>query len=574
MAAPLSRGRRFFTILLLLSGFGVVLSRLVTLQVLQAAELTAKADRQHQTTVSVEGVRGAIVDRHGKVLAMNLEVPSVYGVPTVLDSPARTARELAPLLHVRSEDLERKLRQPRGFVWLARKVDPDRRHLVERVSSMEGVGVKMEGRRFYPKGPLLSHVLGFAGMDGEGLEGIERRYEKELRGEKRAIVLQKDARGRAVFPKGLSEEPAPAPGHQLVLTIDEVIQYIVEKELEEAVARSRAKSGTAIVLEPGTGALLALAVSPRFNPNAIAGLEPDRWRNRAVADAYEPGSTMKAILAAAAIEEGVMTPTTLVYGEQGRLAVSNTVIHDHEKLGWMSFAQVVQKSSNVGAAKVGMALGEERLYRYFRAFGFGERTEIDLPGETAGLLKNPKEWGKRTAASVSMGQEIGVTPIQMVSAMAAIANGGILMKPYVVSEIRDAHGLVIKRVLPSAKRRVISPETARTVTSILEGVVTDGTGGKAAIEGFRVAGKTGTAQKIDRRTRTYSTTKFVSSFAGYVPAENPKLAMIVVIDEPSGEAWGGTVAAPVFRRVGEQVLKYWGISSNEPVRLAMATARR
>ncbi|CUQ65278.1 peptidoglycan D,D-transpeptidase FtsI family protein [Candidatus Nitrospira inopinata] len=574
MAAPLSRGRRFFTILLLLSGFGVVLSRLVTLQVLQAAELTAKADRQHQTTVSVEGVRGAIVDRHGKVLAMNLEVPSVYGVPTVLDSPARTARELAPLLHVRSEDLERKLRQPRGFVWLARKVDPDRRHLVERVSSMEGVGVKMEGRRFYPKGPLLSHVLGFAGMDGEGLEGIERRYEKELRGEKRAIVLQKDARGRAVFPKGLSEEPAPAPGHQLVLTIDEVIQYIVEKELEEAVARSRAKSGTAIVLDPGSGALLALAVSPRFNPNAIAGLEPDRWRNRAVADAYEPGSTMKAILAAAAIEEGVMTPTTLVYGEQGRLAVSNTVIHDHEKLGWMSFAQVVQKSSNVGAAKVGMALGEERLYRYFRAFGFGERTEIDLPGETAGLLKNPKEWGKRTAASVSMGQEIGVTPIQMVSAMAAIANGGILMKPYVVSEIRDAHGLVIKRVLPSAKRRVISPETARTVTSILEGVVTDGTGGKAAIEGFRVAGKTGTAQKIDRRTRTYSTTKFVSSFAGYVPAENPKLAMIVVIDEPNGEAWGGTVAAPVFRRVGEQVLKYWGISSNEPVRLAMATARR
>lgn len=574
MAAPLSRGRRFFTILLLLSGFGVVLSRLVTLQVLQAAELTAKADRQHQTTVSVEGVRGAIVDRHGKVLAMNLEVPSVYGVPTVLDSPARTARELAPLLHVRSEDLERKLRQQRGFVWLARKVDPDRRHLVERVSSMEGVGVKMEGRRFYPKGPLLSHVLGFAGMDGEGLEGIERRYEKELRGEKRAIVLQKDARGRAVFPKGLSEEPTPAPGHQLVLTIDEVIQYIVEKELEEAVARSRAKSGTAIVLDPGSGALLALAVSPRFNPNAIAGLEPDRWRNRAVADAYEPGSTMKAILAAAAIEEGVMTPTTLVYGEQGRLAVSNTVIHDHEKLGWISFAQVVQKSSNVGAAKVGMALGEERLYRYFRAFGFGERTEIDLPGETAGLLKNPKEWGKRTAASVSMGQEIGVTPIQMVSAMAAIANGGILMKPYVVSEIRDAHGLVIKRVLPSVKRRVISPETARTVTSILEGVVTDGTGSKAAIEGFRVAGKTGTAQKIDRHTRTYSTTKFVSSFAGYVPAENPKLAMIVVIDEPNGEAWGGTVAAPVFRRVGEQVLKYWGISSNEPVRLAMATARR
>lgn len=574
MAAPLSRGRRYFTILLLLSGFGVVLSRLITLQVLQAAELTAKADRQHQTTVSVEGVRGAIVDRHGKVLAMNLEVPSVYGVPTVLDNPAQTARVLAPILRVRSEELERKLSQQRGFVWLARKVDPDRRHLVERVSSMEGVGVKMEGRRFYPKGPLLSHVLGFVGMDGEGLEGIERRYEKELRGEKREIVLQKDARGRAVFPKGLSEEPTPEPGHQLVLTIDEVIQYIVEKELEEAVVRSRAKSGTVIALEPGSGALLALAVSPRFNPNSISGLDPDRWRNRAVADAYEPGSTMKAILAAAAIEEGVMTPRTLVYGEQGRMVVSNTVIHDHEKLGWMSFAQVVQKSSNVGAAKVGMALGDERLYRYLRAFGFGERTEIDLPGETGGLLKHPTGWGKRTTASISMGQEIGVTPMQMVSAVAAIANGGMLMKPYVVAEIRDAHGRVIKRVLPSVKRRVISPETARTVTSILEGVVTDGTGSKAAIDGFRVAGKTGTAQKIDPRTRTYSTTKFVSSFVGYIPAEHPKLAMIVVLDEPSGEAWGGTVAAPVFRRVGEQILKYWGISSNEPVRLAMATVRQ
>ncbi len=573
MAAPLGRGRRYITLLLLLCGFGVVLFRLATLQVLQAAELTVKADRQHQKTVSLEGVRGTIVDRHGKMLAMNLEVPSVFGVPTALDSPAKTARSLSPVLHVRADELERKLRQDRGFVWLARKLDPEQGRRLERMP-MEGIGIVLEGRRFYPKGPLLSHVLGFAGMDGEGLEGIERRYESHLHGEKRVTVLQRDALGRTVFPKKMSNEQSPAPGHQLVLTIDEVIQYIVEKELEEAVARAEAKSGTMIVLDPSTGALLASAVSPRFDPNAVSALRPDRWRNRALTDAYEPGSTMKAVLAAAAIEERVMKPDTLVFGEQGRMAIGNTMIHDHEKLGWLSFAQVIQKSSNVGAAKAGMALGEQRFYRYLQFFGFGERTEIDLPGEAAGLLKHPREWGGRTLASISMGQEIGVTPMQMVSAVAAIANGGVLMRPYVVSEIRDAQGQTLKEVQPHVKRRVISPETARTVTTILEGVVTDGTGGKAAIAGFRVAGKTGTAQKIDSRTGRYSASQFVSSFVGYVPANNPRLAMIVVIDEPQGESWGGTVAAPVFNRVGEQVLNYLGVSSDVPVKLAMASGKQ
>ena len=569
MAAPISRGRRYVVLLLLLCGFGVVLFRLVTLQILQAAELTVKADRQHQKTVSLEGARGSIVDHHGKMLAMNLEVPSVFGVPTVLDSPARTARSLSPVLHVRTDELERKLRQDRGFVWLARKLDPEQGRRLEQLS-MEGIGVVMEGRRFYPKGPLLSHVLGFAGMDGEGLEGVERGYESQLHGEKLVTILQRDAMGRTVFPKGLAEQ-SPAPGHSLVLTIDEVIQYIAEKELEEAVTRTHAKSGTMIVLEPQTGALLALAISPRFDPNAVSALGPDRWRNRALTDAYEPGSTMKAIIAAAALEEGVMRPDTMVFGENGRWSIANTAIHDHEKLGWVSFAQVIQKSSNIGAAKTGMGLGDLRLYRYLQAFGFGQRTDIDLPGEVVGLLKSPREWGRRSVASISMGQEIGVTPMQMVSAVAAIANGGVLMKPYVVSEIRDAQGRVLKQILPQVKRRVVSPDTARAVTAILEGVVTDGTGGKAAIAGFRVAGKTGTAQKIDPQTGTYSTSQFVGSFVGYAPADYPRLAMIVVVDEPQGEAWGGTVAAPVFNRVGAQVLNYLGVLPNEPVKLAMAS---
>lgn len=569
MAGSGPRARRYVLMLVLLGGFVLVLFRLVTLQVLRAEELSVRADRQHQKTVSLEGPRGTIVDRHGKVLAMNMEVPSVFGIPTTLESPAKAARQLSSILSVRVAELEKKLQQDRSFVWLARKVDPEQGRRLDRLS-LDGIGVVMEGRRFYPKGPLLSHVLGFAGMDGDGLEGVEHRYETYLRGEKRMMVLQRDALGRTVFPKNLAERN-PVPGHQLTLTIDEVVQYIAERELEDAVTHSRAKSGTIIVLDPEKGAVLAMAVSPRFDPNIVSNLSPDRWRNRALTDAYEPGSTMKAMIAAAAIEEAAMKPTTLVFGEHGRMTVANTVIHDHEKLGWVSFAQVIQKSSNIGAAKAGMVLGEQRLYRYLQAFGFGQRTEIDLPGEGVGLVKSPSAWGRRSVASISMGQEIGVTPIQMVTAVAALANGGVLMRPYVVSEIRDAEGHLVRRVPPQVRRRVVSPETARSVTKILEGVVTHGTGAKAAIPGFRVAGKTGTAQQIDPSTRRYSSSRFLTSFVGYVPADHPRLAMIVIIDAPHDKnASGGSVAAPVFSSVGEQVLSYLGVSSGEPVTLAMA----
>lgn len=555
-------------LLLLLAGFGGILFRLVTLQVLQAAELTARADRQHQKSMTLEGARGTVTDRHGKVLAMNVEVPSVFGVPASLDSASQAARTLSPVLHIRRDEIEKKLRQDKHFVWLARKVEPEQGRRLEQLS-IDGIGLVMEGRRFYPKGPLLAHVLGFVGMDGQGLEGLERRYESQLHGEKRVTILQRDALGRTVFPKGLREQ-VPAQGHSMTLTIDEVIQYIAEKELEDAVSSARAKAGTIIVMEPQTGAILAMAVSPRFDPNAVASLTPDRWRNRALTDTYEPGSTMKVVVAAAALEEKVMMPGSMLFGENGRMTIANTTIHDHEKLGWMTFAQMIQKSSNIGAAKTGMLLGEQRLYRYLQAFGFGQRTDLDLPGEVNGLLKSPREWGKRSLASISMGQEIGVTPMQMVTAVSAIANNGVLMKPYVVSEVRDQKGRLVKEALPQVKRRVVSPETARTLTTILEGVVTNGTGAKAAMAGFRVAGKTGTAQKVDPHTGAYSSTLSIGSFVGFVPADAPRLAMIVVIDEPQGEAWGGVVAAPVFRRVGEQVLTYLGVSRDDQVKIALA----
>ncbi|MBD0315964.1 MAG: penicillin-binding protein 2, partial [Nitrospiraceae bacterium] len=374
-------------------------------------------------------------------------------------------------------------------------------------------------------------------------------------------------------PKGVTEK-TPAAGHSLTLTVDEFIQYVAEKELEDAVTAARAKAGTVIVMEPRTGAVLAMALSPKFDPNTVTGVPPDRWRNRALTDTYEPGSTAKVIVAAAALEEKVMRPETQVYGENGRMEIAGTTIHDHDRSAWMTFAEIIEHSSNIGAVKTAMALGDLRLYRYLKAFGFGERTEIDLPGEVAGLIKEPKSWGRRSLASMAIGQEIGITSLQLVTAISAVANGGRLMRPYVVSEIRDAEGVIVDRTEPLARRRPISAQTARILTGMLEGVITRGTGSKAAVPGYRVAGKTGTAQKINPQTGRYSQTLFVGSFAGYAPADDPRIAIVVVIDEPRTEAWGGVVAAPVFRRIAEQILPYLGVPSQERTRLAFAMADR
>jgi cell division protein FtsI (penicillin-binding protein 3) len=317
-----------------------------------------------------------------------------------------------------------------------------------------------------------------------------------------------------------------------------------------------------------------MAMSPRFDPNSVRGLSADRWRNRVVTDAYEPGSTLKIFLAAAALEERAMTPDSLINAENGRMTIAGTVIHDHEKAKWLTFAQAIQRSSNIAAAKTAMVLGEERLFRYLKAFGFGEKTEIDLPGEATGLVKEPREWGRRTLASIAMGQEIGVTALQLATAVSAVANGGWLMRPYVVSEVRDARGQLVAQMAPQVRRRPVTAETARTLGTILERAVTAGTGSKAAVAGYRVAGKTGTAQKIDPETGAYSPALSVASFAGYVPAEDPRLTIVVIIDEPQGEAWGGTVAAPMFKRVAEQALTYLGVSSQEPMKLALAEPAR
>ncbi len=566
MASARPRIRRFLTAGFLLVGFALVLVRLVNLQVLQAADLSVKAERQHRKVVTVDGSRGSILDRHGKILAMNVEVPSVFGMPTQVDDPARVARQVAPVVRRPVAEVRRKLSGSRSFVWLARKLDPDRGRQLKRINP-DGVGMVMEGRRYYPKGSLLSHVLGFAGMDNQGLEGLELQYDSHLHGKKQMVVVQRDAMGRPVFPQESAAVP-PSTGHNVTLTIDEVVQYIAEKELGDAVEEHGARGGTVIVMEPRTGAVLAMAINPRFDLNRVRGLTPSDWRNRAVTDVYEPGSTMKIFLAAAALEEKVMTPSTLVFCENGRMVVANTVLHDHKEMGWLTFSQVIERSSNIGSVKAAMAVGDEELYRYFRAFGFGDGTEIDLPGESAGLVKAPPAWGRRTLASVAIGQEVAVTPIQLLTATAAVANGGWLMKPYVVAEIRDGAGEVTFQAQPRVRRRPVSRETVQVLNGILERAVAEGTGRGASVPGYRVAGKTGTAQKIDPETRAYSDTLFIASFVGYVPADEPRIAIVVILDEPQGEAWGGVVAAPVFRRIAEQVLPYLGVMTRSPIEVA------
>jgi cell division protein FtsI (penicillin-binding protein 3) len=538
-------------------GFLLMVGRLFQLQVIQAAELMLKAGRQHQKLLTVEGGRGTIYDTRGKPLAMNLEVPSVFGEPRVIADRRETAQRLARVLLADAKQMEAKLLTDRRFVWLERRVAPEYAERLRHLA-IPGIGLIPEGRHFYPNGRLLAHVLGFANIDNQGLEGLERRYDTQLRGERGHFIVERDALGGAVFPQGL-EYGTPLPGKNLVLTIDEVLQYIAEQELERSISATRANYGVAIVVEPKTGAVRALAVCPTFDPN-VPGSDSNLWRNRAITDSYEPGSTFKMITASAALEEQLFSPADMIYGEDGRYVVENTVVHDHHKHGWMSFAEVIHKSSNIGIIKVGQRLGPELLGRYVQLFGFGQRTGVDLDGEVRGLTKEPKDWGRRSLASISMGQEIGVTAMQLVMAASVIANGGWLMQPYVVAEIRSSSGVTMARFQPTPRRRVISAETARTMTTVLRGVVQPGgTGTRAAVPGYDVAGKTGTAQKLDPSTGRYSTTRTVASFVGFLPAGDPQLAILVIVDEPRTDQWGGTVAAPVFQRIAAQAVQHLAI---------------
>jgi cell division protein FtsI (penicillin-binding protein 3) len=563
------RGRIIAVLFIMSVAFALVVIRLVVLQVVERSKLSARAERQQEQVVTLEAKRGTIYDRIGRELAVSVDVDSVYGIPSKIDDPRDLAQRLSRILRKDPRKLERKLESDKHFVWLSRKVDPTKAEKVKELGSEE-IRLRSESRRFYPKKTLAGPVLGFLGMDNQGLEGIERAYDKELRGVNGWVLAEKDAKGRTVFPGGPGFQfRMPKTGDDIILTIDEVIQHIAEKELDGALASSRAKGGVCIVMNPQSGEVLALSVRTNghghtpFNPNEPQHYTPGEWRNRAVTDIFEPGSIFKPFLAAAALEERVIHPLERVDCSAGKIQLADRVIKDAHENGVLTFTDVIAESSNVGTIKVALRLGSDRFYKYITAFGFGRKTGVDMPGEIPGLLRDRRMWSGVSIGEIAIGQEIGVTPIQMAAAYSALANGGILVKPYIVSEIVNRSGGTGSKFAPQPVGRAITEETCAKVNKILRRVVESGTGQKAHPSGYTAAGKTGTAQKIDQRTGSYSKKEYVSSFVGYAPAGSPKLVIVVMIDTPEGVIWGGSVAAPVFKAVAEQSLAYMQVPPDD-----------
>jgi cell division protein FtsI (penicillin-binding protein 3) len=526
--------------------------RIVYLQTAGHDWLRERARMQQQDSIETSPFRGLVLDREGRELARSVDTESFFVVPYEISDPSQTSARLAPLLGGDAKALAARLREAkegnRKFLWVARKLEHEQ---AEKISALklEGVYSLKEPKRRYPNGELAAHILGFVGLDEVGLAGVEQVYDERVRGEAGHVFVETDAHRRAYS----SFETGARPGQAVVLTVDQVIQYRTEQALLGAVERAHAKSGTAIVLDPRTGEILALANAPTFDPNDARSAPADARANQALQNIYEPGSTFKIVAYSAAIEKGLVKPDDRIDCQMGAITVAGRLVHDHKAFGSLTIAEALAKSSNVAAIKLGLRVGDDGMYDLMKRFGFGSRTGVELPGETAGLLRPVARWQPSSMGSLAIGQEVGVTPLQMAAAFGTLANDGVRIQPHLVREIRDADGSVVFQANPE-QRRVVSAETARTLRGMLEGVTVNGTAKQAQLNGYSAAGKTGTAQKIDPATKTYSKTKFIGSFVGFAPVENPAVVIIVVIDEPVGAYHGGDVAAPVFREIAEQVL--------------------
>jgi cell division protein FtsI (penicillin-binding protein 3) len=554
------RIRLLFLHVLMSAGFAAVLARLAYVQIWRHEELVARAEQQSSRIIRPAPQRGLIVDRDGRVLAESVRTASAYADPTMIPRVEALSHRLSGPLGMSAAEISRKIHGAEGsFVWLRRFLPVEAAQAVEE-ADLSGVGLKWDYRRSYPNGALAAPLLGFVGDDGRGLSGMELAFDGTLiePGEARRTV--KDARGRNLSVGPPQEEA----GAQVRLALDRTLQFIAERELEWGMERSRAKAGVVVVQDPSTGEILALAARPC---NLTADRRPSEARGLSIPAAqwnFEPGSTFKLVTAAAALEEGKVRPQEVFFCENGRWKFADRTIRDHEPRGLLTFTQCMEDSSNIGMAKVGLRLGKETFYDYVRAFGFGSRTGSDIPGEEGGLLRPPKEWSSTSLPVMSFGQEVGVTALQLTAAYSALANGGTLMEPRVVLESRDAEGRERRWPTGVVVRRVLSPATAHTLTKILEGVILRGTGGDARLDGWSAAGKTGTAQKIDPATRTYSEKKYVASFIGFAPVEKPRLTIAVFMDEPSGPEWGGYNAGPVFRNIALHALSYLGVPPDVP----------
>jgi cell division protein FtsI (penicillin-binding protein 3) len=558
----LVRRRLFVAAVLFASWATGIEARLVFLQVHKHADLSARAERQASLTHDISAKRGDILDRHGRLLAYSVDADSVYAVPNEIQDASIAAATLCGALGdctPKDQDaLVKRLSRSSAFAYVRRQVSPEQAQRIAGLQ-LDGVGFVKEDRRFYPNREMAAQLLGFVGVDNKGLAGIESAYDAQIRGVQGKLLVQTDARHHA-FSR--LERP-PTAGASVELTIDEYLQHVTERELHDGIVRNKAASGTAIVMDPKTGEILALANEPTFNPNAFVGVDDDQRRNRAVQDVYEPGSTFKVVTASAALQEHIVGIDEMIDASGGAIKIGSRVIHDTHNYGVLSFTDVIVKSSNVGAIKVGLRLGPERLGMYARRFGFGRSVSPDFPGEANGILWDPAKLDSSALASMSMGYQVGVTALQMVAAVSTVANGGELIQPRVVHAlIRDGHRT---EVTPTVLGRAITPETAATLTGIMEQVVARGTATTAKIDGYTIAGKTGTAHKLVNGR--YAPADYNASFVGFIPSRNPRVAIIVVLDSPrAGVYTGGPVSGPIFQRIAEAALRHFGIvpSVNAP----------
>jgi cell division protein FtsI (penicillin-binding protein 3) len=531
---------------------GGVCFRLVQMQVLHYGDWEQRALRQQSRTITVEPRRGVIYDRNGSELAMSIDVDSIFAVPSEIPEPETTASILGNVLHLDPQDILAHMKASRNFAWVLRRVDAETSERVRNLN-LKGIYFRKEPKRFYPKRELASQVLGYVGMDDEGLGGIELEFNDDLQGIPGRELISVDAR-RKWYGR---TERQPEPGQNVVLTLDSTIQYIAEKELAQGIADTKAIAGTVVVQNPRTGEILALANFPTFNPNVFNQVPKEALKDRAVSDVYEPGSVFKTVTYSSAIQEHLIKPEDRIDCQNGSINVFGMQIHDHERLGVITAAEAYAHSSDVAAIKVGMKLGDDRFYHYIKDYGFGATTGIELPGETRGLLKPVNHWSKVSIGAISMGQEVGVTPLQIISMVSTIANDGIYTPPRIVAgEMPPNAGPKQVVFHPAQQHRVISPETAVTMKKMMEGVVEFGTARRAALDGYSVAGKTGTAQKVDPKTGTYSKTKYIASFVAFSPVNEPALTIAVILDSAEGLHQGGQVCAPVWRRIMQQSLEY------------------
>jgi len=535
-------------------GFAYSVGFLIFIQIFRADYLSNLAQRQHEHSMVLEPRRGTIYDRNMRALAINLPVYSVYANARAMSQEHDedvVVEKLSSILKIDPKGIRDKLDKNKYFIWIERKV-PQEIYLQIKDLKLPGIGFIKESKRFYPNQSLASHLIGFAGLDNNGLDGLERDYNKYLQGQPGHAIILRDAHSRELmFDKGYI---APVDGFSVVLTIDETIQYIAERALDRMYKKYNCKGASIIVMDPKTGEILAFANRPTYNLEEASKSTPESRTDRAIVFTFEPGSVFKIVTASAALQERVVSEGSMINCEHGAYRVANHILHDHEPLGTITFKQVIEQSSNIGTTKVAQRLGPQRMYNYAHHFRFGIRTGIDLPGEARGILKPVSQWSKTSIGAIPIGQEVTVTPIQLMGAISAIANDGIYMRPFVVKYIKDAQGQIIFQHYPQILDKVISKVTAHRMKGILKGVVDEGTGTKAQIPGVTAAGKTGTAQKVVGGS--YSHSHFYATFAGFAPVDNPRLAAVVVFDDPHPAYYAGTVAAPVFSEVVGDALKY------------------